>query len=277
MNIYKRLRIFGFLTLALFSISTFVNISGLQTFSLFAQESNNTLSQESSEPAELEVAPLDEENYLAEAGKLHIGNDPTVIVLIVLFLLAVAVMIDRAIFLFQNRGNNASLLHLITHKLSEMPDSVDKLLKKIEKGRYGLEGRIVLKTLSAWTYGKNTMQEFSDAAMIAEQRGAEKRLVVLSTLGNNTPFIGLLGTVLGIMKAFRDLATMGDAGPAVVMKGISEALIATAFGLGVAIPCVIAYNLLSKMIKTKFSNATEMISIVVGLREAKEQDSKKKK
>ncbi|MCE9500034.1 MAG: MotA/TolQ/ExbB proton channel family protein [Leptospira sp.] len=66
------------------------------------------------------------------------------------------------------------------------------------------------------------MKEYSDASLKAERRFLEKRLVVLSTLGNNTPFIGLLGTVLGIMKAFRDLAAMGDSGPAVKCHALKK-------------------------------------------------------
>ena len=70
-------------------------------------------------------------------------------------------------------------------------------------------------------------------------------LPVLGTMGNSAPFIGLFGTVLGIIKAFQDLATAQQAGPQVVMAGISAALIATAMGLIVAIPSVIAYNYFS--------------------------------
>ncbi|HXU02873.1 MAG TPA: MotA/TolQ/ExbB proton channel family protein, partial [Polyangia bacterium] len=70
----------------------------------------------------------------------------------------------------------------------------------------------------------------------------EKNLGVLGTLGNNAPFIGLFGTVLGIIKAFADLSRNQGGGAAAVMSGISEALVATAVGLMVAIPAVIAFN-----------------------------------
>lgn len=78
----------------------------------------------------------------------------------------------------------------------------------------------------------------------------EKRLGVLATFGNNAPFIGLFGTVLGIIKAFHDLGNTSDFGVKVVMSGISEALVATAMGLFVAIPSVIAYNYFVRKIKT---------------------------
>ena len=78
----------------------------------------------------------------------------------------------------------------------------------------------------------------------------QKRLTVLATLGNNAPFIGLFGTVLGVIKAFHDLHLQQGSGIKVVMGGISEALVATAMGLLVAIPAVIAYNAFSKTLQT---------------------------
>nr|WP_218914875.1 MotA/TolQ/ExbB proton channel family protein [Thermodesulfobium narugense] len=69
-----------------------------------------------------------------------------------------------------------------------------------------------------------------------------KRLGFFATVGSNAPFIGLFGTVLGIMKAFHDLAFSQDFGVRIVMNGIAEALSSTALGLFVAVPCVIAYN-----------------------------------
>lgn len=78
----------------------------------------------------------------------------------------------------------------------------------------------------------------------------EKRLGILATFGNNAPFIGLFGTVLGVIKAFHSLGTSTEFGVRVVMTGISEALVATAMGLFVAIPSVIAYNYFVRRIKT---------------------------
>ena len=69
------------------------------------------------------------------------------------------------------------------------------------------------------------------SAKSRERLALERRLGVLGTLGNNAPFIGLFGTVLGIIKAFADLARNAGGGANVVMSGISEALVATAVGL----------------------------------------------
>ncbi len=77
----------------------------------------------------------------------------------------------------------------------------------------------------------------------------EKRLGILATFGNNAPFIGLFGTVLGIIEAFHALSVSNEFGIRVVMRGISEALVATALGLFVAIPSVMAYNYFVKRVK----------------------------
>ena len=89
--------------------------------------------------------------------------------------------------------------------------------------------------------------------MARERPQYERFLSVLGTLGNNAPFIGLFGTVLGIIKAFHDLGEMNAKGAAIqqtVMAGISEALVATAVGLAVAIPAVVCNNVFNRRLKT---------------------------
>jgi len=78
----------------------------------------------------------------------------------------------------------------------------------------------------------------------------ERALTFLATTGSSTPFIGLFGTVWGIMNAFRSIGLSGSASLAVVAPGISEALIATAVGLAAAIPAVIAYNAYLRRVET---------------------------
>ena len=99
---------------------------------------------------------------------------------------------------------------------------------------------------------KDTRLDFEDSLSVAlsqERLNLEKPITILGTLGNNAPFVGLFGTVLGIIHAFHSLAENIKSGPAVVMAGISEALVATALGLFVAIPAVAAYNYFVKHIK----------------------------
>src|SRR4029079_10228547 len=83
----------------------------------------------------------------------------------------------------------------------------------------------------------------------------EKRLAFLGTLGNNAPFIGLFGTVLGIVRAFHDLAGSSIQGTQAVMSGIAEALVATGVGLIVALPSVAMYNALVRHVETQAAGA----------------------
>ncbi len=221
-----------------------------------------TMEKKAETPQETEQNP---NSAMSEAGKVHFGEDPTIWILVLLFNLALAVTIERVWVIQKNKSNNSELVKLLNEKLASNPTDITELDENVKKN-FGMEGRVASVALKGWKSGEDTMKEYSSSALMAEKRNLEKRLVVLSTLGNNTPFIGLLGTVLGIMKAFRDLAAMGDSGPAVVMKGISEALVATAAGLAVAIPCVIAYNALSKIVKDKLSCAEEISSILLALR-----------
>ncbi len=228
-----------------------------------------------------ETAPLGadgnkEAAAFAEAGEANIfkSKDPALWILIVLFLVAMAIGADRLWVIWNSKSANAKLVRLVTEKLSQNPATGEDLAKELATAEYGVEGRIVAVTLKGWQHDEDTIQSYANAATVAERRYLSARLPILSTLGNNAPFIGLLGTVLGIMKAFRDLAGAADAGPQVVMKGISEALVATAMGLGVAIPCVMLFNYFSSVIKRKMSNSEEVTNIVVALRRATRSGNK---
>jgi biopolymer transport protein ExbB len=211
-----------------------------------------------------EEAPA-EGNGMAKAGEIHF--DPTAWVMLGLGFLVIAVTIERALVIYFNTGKNDKLVQLLTEELIKNPHSIKELSEKAAEKIYGLSGRVAAMALKGWNYGNETMLQYGETAIMAERRNLERRLVILSTLGNNIPFIGLLGTVLGIMKAFRDLANQGgDAGPAVVMLGISEALVATAMGLIIAVPTVVFYNVLAKSVKDAVSKAEEIIHLIGAIR-----------
>jgi biopolymer transport protein ExbB len=110
------------------------------------------------------------------------------------------------------------------------------------------------------------VEERVRAALSAEALRLSTYVSIVGTIGNIAPFIGLFGTVLGIIRAFRDIGQVGAAGPAVVATGISEALVATAAGLFVAISSVIAYNLLitwqSRILRRAEIVATQVVDMV---------------
>jgi len=102
-------------------------------------------------------------------------------------------------------------------------------------------------------------------ALSAEGLRLSAHLGIVGTIGNISPFIGLFGTVLGIIRAFRDIGQVGAAGPAVVAVGISEALVATAAGLAVAITAVIIYNVFITWQSRLLKRAELAVDEVIGL------------
>jgi biopolymer transport protein ExbB/TolQ len=119
----------------------------------------------------------------------------------------------------------------------------------LETGNPGLHpGRALDRTAE-------TAREAMQRATAAEIERLEQRLTSLATLGNISPFVGLFGTVIGIMRAFEAISRTGSGGLASVSAGIAEALVATAAGLFVAIPAVTAYNYFVSRVK---SHAIEM-------------------
>src|SRR4030095_5913351 len=103
-------------------------------------------------------------------------------------------------------------------------------------------GRIFLNILDREAKGLEVANNVATEAMFEETQKLKKHLWILGTVASSAPFIGLLGTVVGIIKSCESMAIAGTGGLAVVAAGISEALVATALGLGIAIIAVIFYN-----------------------------------
>jgi len=124
--------------------------------------------------------------------------------------------------------------------------------------------RMAKELLDQGSHGSLSRDQQIEVRLGIEKRYLEKRLLILGTLGNNAPFVGLLGTVLGVIRAFHDLASTAG-GPEIVMQGLSEALIATAVGIVVAIPCVASYNYLRKRTKDLLSDLDHLGKRVIAL------------
>ncbi len=101
-----------------------------------------------------------------------------------------------------------------------------------------------------------------------ETADLERYTSIVATIGNTAVYIGLFGTVLGIIRAFHDIATAGAGGMAIVIGGVAEALICTAAGLFVAIPAVIAYNYFTKRVERFITDmevcASELSDLIGG-------------
>jgi biopolymer transport protein ExbB/TolQ len=184
-----------------------------------------------------------------------LGAEWVLWLLVVLSVLSVYVMIERALFFRGVSGADLEIRRKLVGALSE--GDVTEAKQTVEHAA-GPGGRMVREMLRHAGSG-----EAIDAAMNAvrpeEKIRLERNLSFLGTLGANAPFIGLFGTVLGIIKAFKDLAETGlqpgGETSTGVMAGISEALVATAVGLLVAIPAVVAYNIFQRRVKRTLSEA----------------------
>jgi len=177
-----------------------------------------------------------------------LGEDWILILLGVLSVLSVAAMIDRLIFFGTRHFSGID-------QLAEQLRDGDFAAARVSLARAkGMEGAVLGAALDAASSGPAAVEEVIAGGIARQRLQYERFLAFLGTLGNNAPFIGLLGTVLGIIHAFHDLATStpGQAaqGPQTVMAGISQALIATAVGLFVALPAVVAFNSFQRWLKT---------------------------
>ena len=122
-----------------------------------------------------------------------------------------------------------------------------------------MEAAVARDCLDHAADGPAAVEERKAGAIERERARYESRLAFLGTLGNNAPFIGLFGTVLGIIRAFHDLAGASLQGTQAVMSGIAEALVATGVGLLVALPAVASYNAFTRLVERRTS-ATEVLA-----------------
>ncbi|MDI6854057.1 MAG: MotA/TolQ/ExbB proton channel family protein [Deltaproteobacteria bacterium] len=172
--------------------------------------------------------------------QVSLGGSAWVLLLLLgLSVASVAVMIERGWLYFRHRFPEHHFVAELKPLLRERNWPQVIALCRESKA---LEPQVLLAGLRHIAQGKEAVQEAMEGERVHIGLLLEKRLSFLGTLGANAPFIGLFGTVLGIIHAFKDLAlTEGGGGPA-VMAGIAEALVATAVGLLVAIPAVVMYN-----------------------------------
>ncbi|MBK8202139.1 MAG: MotA/TolQ/ExbB proton channel family protein [Bdellovibrionales bacterium] len=134
-----------------------------------------------------------------------------------------------------------------------------------------LEARLVKRGMTHLKQnGRKGLEESFSTFVQFEQPKVERSLTFLATVGSNAPYIGLFGTVLGIMKSFNDLANATNAGQQTVMVGISAALIATAAGLMVAIPNILAYNYFQKQVKSIIAGLESFKDALIAYAKVKE-------
>jgi biopolymer transport protein ExbB/TolQ len=177
-----------------------------------------------------------------------LGSSWVLYLLLALSVLSFAVIIERVLFFRRNRSSGTSLRRALEERLAR--GEVAPVTKLLET-EPSIEARVLRQGLAWRAGGPEAVQEAIQSALGAERAGLERGVAWLGTVGNNAPFVGLFGTVIGVIEAFHHLGAQGAKGGAMgnVMLGISEALVATGVGIFVAIPAVVAFNVVQKQIE----------------------------
>ncbi len=130
-------------------------------------------------------------------------------------------------------------------------------------GGLAMEERVIADGLSAWQRGPRAAEQIMKSSLERERQRFERFISYMGTVGSNAPFIGLFGTVIGIVVSFQDLAANPKGGMEVVGPGIAEALVSTAVGLIVAIPAVLAFNHFRGALAKRIGNVEFLSGIVL--------------
>jgi len=175
-----------------------------------------------------------------------VGSSWVLYLLLALSVVSITSMLERWLFFRRHTGDTVALRKRLAGLLrgGDLAEA-----EKLLAASPSIEARVVREALRFSDGGAEAVADAIDSELCVVKKDLERGTALLGTLGNNAPFIGLLGTVLGVIEAFHQLgdgankAAMGN-----VMGGIAEALVATGVGLFVALPAVVAYNVVQKRI-----------------------------
>ena len=168
-------------------------------------------------------------------------------VLLFISIVLVAIVIERSVFLAAQRTDTRGLLRAIGQKVAadDLPGAV-----KVAQSKRGMLPRILEFGLKRGDKNRADITDALSIALMEHLNALERNLPIIGTIAVISPFVGLAGTVLGIIRAFNDIALKGNSSPAVVAAGVSIALITTFTGLAIAIIAVVCFNYFKAKIKS---------------------------
>lgn len=193
----------------------------------------------------------------------YFGAEWILWLLVVLSFISIALMVERWFYFARTRVNADDLAEQLHELLrNQNLQGAWQLVK--DKHTYVIECGVVAAGLVNLRNGAQAASEAMLSAKARMRTALDANLSILATIGSNAPFVGLLGTVLGIIKAAHELnAAAGQGNPSAVMSGVFEALVATAVGLFVAIPAVVAYNLFQRRVRTRLAQTDSLAHLVL--------------
>lgn len=167
------------------------------------------------------------------------GGGTTTVLLGLCSAVFVGAVIERLVFLARGRADSDALLSELSGMISDgRLDEAEKKCKEADDVFRSCAAALISRS----GLDRDDLEAAAEATLEREMAKFERNVPIIGTTAVIAPFIGLMGTVIGIMTAFADIASAASAGPAVVAKGVSEALAATAAGLMIAIPASIMFN-----------------------------------
>jgi biopolymer transport protein ExbB len=172
--------------------------------------------------------------------------------LVILSIFSIAVMLERGYYFWRTHDDFVGLRKVLRGKL----DAGDlEGARGAMKRSPSAQAQIALAGLGSVADGHASAGTRMDEEKQLARLVMERNLAFLGTMGNNAPFVGLLGTVIGIIRAFHEMQSSGGNVSEGLMSEIGEALVATAIGLLVALPAVAAFNFFQRVIKTRATQA----------------------
>jgi biopolymer transport protein ExbB/TolQ len=197
-----------------------------------------------------------------------LGSSWVMYLLLALSVISISTMIERWLFFRRRSDDVDELADKLLGCLERNDASAAAALLKQSRS---VEASVLNAGLRYWGRTPESLEDAISGEMLREHRELERGMTFMGTLGNNAPFVGLLGTVIGVIIAFQQLGTsQAAASMGAVMSGIAEALVATGVGLFVALPAVVAYNVVQKAIADIEDNVTAIMKDMTALLRAGE-------
>ena len=190
----------------------------------------------------------------------ELGAEWVMWLMLILGLVMIVIAIERFLLLNKTKVDAPELARSLVDFLDRGQAQIAK--SKLTDG-LSMEQRVLADGLSQYHRGSTYVEQIMLSTLARERQRYNRYLSYFGTIGNNTPFIGLFGTVIGIILAFKKLGENPKGGLEVIGPLISEALVATAVGLFVAIPAVVLFNWFKSEVKERISNTDFLMRIVM--------------
>jgi biopolymer transport protein ExbB len=193
----------------------------------------------------------------------YLGAEWILWLLVALSVLSIAIMLERWWYYWRTGVDADDLGTQLQDGLRK--GNLPAAWQLVKEGHtYSIECGVVAAGLVNLRHGAHAASEAMLSAKARMRPALDANLSILATIGSNAPFVGLLGTVLGIIKAAHEMnVAAGQNNPSAVMSGVFEALVATAVGLFVAIPAVVAYNLFERKVRTRLAQVDSLAHLLL--------------